>query len=100
MKLKSLLALSALSLSLLYVSQHEPACTRDTTTESHVKNGQHLAPSADVSTDICHAQASNQSWFAWFTGSSRSFQFHFVDLFELMNFQPKRRYQPPANEGP
>lgn len=28
--------------------------------------------------------ASNQSWFSWVSGKSRSAQFHFVDFVELM----------------
>ena len=31
------------------------------------------------------AQANNQSWFSWLKGQSRSTQFHFVDLLELIN---------------
>lgn len=31
------------------------------------------------------AHAKNQSWFSWLKGQSRSTQFHFVDLLELIN---------------
>ena len=53
----------------------------------HVKNPQ-LAPcmtqfSNDSSlTTECQPQ---QSWFNWLQGNSRSTQFHFVDLLELLN---------------
>jgi Na+-driven multidrug efflux pump len=30
-------------------------------------------------------QANTQSWFSWLKGQSRSTQFHFVDLLELIN---------------
>ncbi|WP_337881207.1 hypothetical protein [Rheinheimera sp.] len=48
----------------------------------------HLAPcvaqfSADSSLSAeCQPQ---QSWFNWLQGNSRSTQFHFVDLLELLN---------------
>ncbi len=29
--------------------------------------------------------APQQSWLAWFSGQSRSTQFHFIDLLELLN---------------
>ncbi|WP_233081490.1 hypothetical protein [Rheinheimera soli] len=34
-------------------------------------------------TALC--QPSQQSWFSWLQGNSRSTQFHFVDLLELLN---------------
>lgn len=30
-------------------------------------------------------KASNSSWLSWLSGNSRSTQFHFLDLLELMN---------------
>lgn len=32
----------------------------------------------------CQARAANQSWFSWLTGKSRSSQFHYLDLLELL----------------
>lgn len=32
-----------------------------------------------------HCNNSQQSWFSWFQGKSRSTQFHFVDLLELLS---------------
>lgn len=32
----------------------------------------------------CH-RAANQSWMAWLTGNSRSSQFHYLDLLELLS---------------
>lgn len=32
----------------------------------------------------CH-QVPKQSWLSWFQGQSRSTQFHFIDLLELLN---------------
>ncbi|MBU2114849.1 MAG: hypothetical protein KKE94_13885 [Gammaproteobacteria bacterium] len=32
-----------------------------------------------------HCSNSQQSWFSWFQGKSRSTQFHFVDLLELLS---------------
>ena len=34
-------------------------------------------------TSLC--KPSQQSWFSWLQGNSRSTQFHFVDLLELLN---------------
>lgn len=39
---------------------------------------------ADVSTAPQCVNANQQSWFSWFQGKSRSTQFHFVDLLELL----------------
>tara|TARA_Y100001963_G_scaffold46756_1_gene65916 strand:- start:2904 stop:3155 length:252 start_codon:yes stop_codon:yes gene_type:complete len=42
----------------------------------------------------CHAEAASiqecissgqQSWYSWFQGKSRSTQFHFIDLLELLS---------------
>ncbi|MCF6459001.1 hypothetical protein [Pseudoalteromonas sp. MMG024] len=35
-------------------------------------------------TGSCQARAANQSWFSWFIGKSRSSQFHYLDLLELL----------------
>ena len=32
----------------------------------------------------CQARAANQSWLSWLTGKSRSSQFHYLDLLELL----------------
>jgi len=32
------------------------------------------------------SQLSNQSWWAWFKGDSRSAHFHFLDLVELLHY--------------
>ncbi len=32
----------------------------------------------------CQARAANQSWFSWLSGKSRSSQFHYLDLLELL----------------
>ncbi|GAB2920411.1 hypothetical protein [Rheinheimera gaetbuli] len=47
---------------------------------------------ADVSCQYLETQATaqcipgeQQSWFSWIRGESRSTQFHFVDLLELLN---------------
>ncbi|SFC53062.1 hypothetical protein [Pseudoalteromonas denitrificans] len=34
---------------------------------------------------ISQCQASNKSWFSWLTGNSRSAQFHYLDLLELLS---------------
>ncbi|MEO2267867.1 hypothetical protein [Pseudoalteromonas pernae] len=33
----------------------------------------------------CGNQQAKQSWLAWFTGDSRSAQFHYLDLLELLS---------------
>ena len=35
--------------------------------------------------DKCANQQVQQSWFAWLTGDSRSAQFHYLDLLELLS---------------
>lgn len=35
-------------------------------------------------TGNCQARAANQSWFSWLIGKSRSSQFHYLDLLELL----------------
>lgn len=35
--------------------------------------------------DQCANQQAKQSWLAWFTGDSRSAQFHYLDLLELLS---------------
>ena len=32
----------------------------------------------------CQVKAANQSWLSWLTGKSRSSQFHYLDLLELL----------------
>lgn len=55
----------------------------------------------NATTDLCHAsiqsstskptavsslcKPAQHSWFSWIQGNSRSTQFHFVDLLELLN---------------
>lgn len=34
--------------------------------------------------NICQAPEQNVTWGSWFSGKSRSTQFHFLDLFELL----------------
>ncbi|MRJ42883.1 MULTISPECIES: hypothetical protein [Idiomarina] len=50
------------------------------------------------SLEACVAPAKQVSWHAWFTGQSRSTQFHFLDLFELLfnsKDKSKRHYENP-----
>jgi hypothetical protein len=51
------------------------------------------APKAVAAKSIAIAtlcKPSQQSWFSWLQGNSRSTQFHFVDLLELLNrFNPR-----------
>lgn len=39
---------------------------------------------AEVSANNCHKTAADPSWLAWFTGDSRSAQFHYLDFLELL----------------
>lgn len=51
-------------------------------------------------TSICQAPEQSVTWGAWFSGKSRSTQFHFLDLFELLfsNSDSKQRdYNRPIN---
>lgn len=52
-------------------------CSADTTYNSAL-------PSSHPN-NRCASQASDLSWKTWITGQSRSNQFHFVDLFELLH---------------
>lgn len=48
----------------------------------------HASVQAEASKQLAIAslcKPSQQSWFSWLQGNSRSTQFHFVDLLELLN---------------
>lgn len=47
-------------------------------------SAQHCLDANNDTSQQC-LQANNQSWFSWLKGQSRSTQFHFVDLLELIN---------------
>jgi len=49
---------------------------------------------------VCQAQQQNVTWGSWFSGKSRSTQFHFLDLFELLfgsSESSKRDYNRPIS---
>ena len=55
----------------------------------------YIAPTGTLSSTICQPEsqlpseqciaAQQQNWLKWFQGDSRSTQFHFVDLLELLS---------------
>ena len=45
---------------------------------------------------LSQCQASNKSWFAWLTGNSRSAQFHYLDLLELLSDSEKETQETAA----
>lgn len=47
-------------------------------------NSKNCTTNNNDSTYLC-SSVNSQSWFSWFKGQSRSTQFHFVDLLELIN---------------
>src|SRR5690554_46400 len=47
--------------------------------EAMLKNSEHTNVQA-----ACQAPEQSVTWAAWFSGKSRSTQFHFLDLFELL----------------
>lgn len=47
--------------------------------EALLQNSEH--PNAQ---SVCQAPEQGVTWGAWFSGKSRSTQFHFLDLFELL----------------
>lgn len=68
---------SASSLPLLSEQVHSiSAC--NCSSQADQQNTQQLPQGA------CESKAANQSWLAWLTGNSRSSQFHFLDLLELL----------------
>jgi hypothetical protein len=67
---------------------------------THFHDGQCTAASQADGTCITK-QGANKSWLNWFSGGSRSTQFQFIDLFELVN-SPKedtRKTVLPTREG-
>ncbi|RUO48564.1 hypothetical protein [Pseudidiomarina donghaiensis] len=47
--------------------------------EALMKNSEHVEAQS-----ICQAPEQSVTWGGWFSGKSRSTQFHFLDLFELL----------------
>lgn len=47
--------------------------------ETMLQNSEHVDAK-----NICQAPEQNVTWGSWFSGKSRSTQFHFLDLFELL----------------
>jgi len=45
---------------------------------------------------LSQCQASNKSWFSWLTGNSRSAQFHYLDLLELLSDSEKKTQETAA----
>ncbi len=45
----------------------------------------HCAALDDITAQQQCMATQQQSWFSWFQGNSRSTQFHFVDLLELLS---------------
>jgi len=45
---------------------------------------------------LSQCQASNKSWFSWLTGNSRSAQFHYLDLLELLSDSDKKAQETTA----
>ncbi|MBZ9611181.1 hypothetical protein [Rheinheimera maricola] len=55
----------------------------------------YVIPAGSISSSLCQTdtkltaeqclEAEQQNWFKWFKGKSRSTQFHFVDLLELLS---------------
>lgn len=45
---------------------------------------------------LSQCQASNKSWFSWLTGNSRSAQFHYLDLLELLSDSEKKTQETSA----
>ncbi|MCE9680226.1 hypothetical protein LZP69_13760 [Shewanella sp. AS1] len=49
--------------------------------------------------NLCEAQIDNISWVNWLAGNSRSSQFHFLDLLELLHGHEQSRPLKEANTG-
>ncbi|WP_394129273.1 hypothetical protein [Shewanella maritima] len=79
------LALSALGLTFTVMSQSSTedlstqACVCDSDTSYNTS-----LPSSHPS-NRCATQGDDVSWGKWLTGNSRSTQFHFIDLLELLH---------------
>lgn len=56
---------------------------------------------AQTATTCLSKHNANDSWVAWFSGSSRSTQFHFIDLLELVHGEKdnSRKVRVPTREG-
>lgn len=62
-----------------------PASSSSTVNNSNQQCEQLLSASENVKTRTqCQSVSEQLTWMGWFKGESRSVQFHFIDLFELL----------------
>jgi hypothetical protein len=83
MKLPALIKTTALLLSVVagaYLLPSAPKTEQTSCITLTISNEYGLE-----SSQLQCSAAPQQSWFAWFSGRSRSTQFHFIDLLELLN---------------
>lgn len=83
MKTPNLIKIAMLSLGvsavvLFFPFQNDPQVASCSKTMLIADNGMQQV------TIQCH-QAPQPSWYSWFSGNSRSTQFHFIDLLELLS---------------
>lgn len=76
---RKMMPVLAISLCLgVFMHQHKGSTAELCQAAVQVDSSKPLAISS-----LC--KPSQQSWFSWLQGNSRSTQFHFVDLLELLN---------------
>jgi hypothetical protein len=83
MKLPALIKTTGLALSLVvgaYLLHPEPSVQNASCIKLMMISEQGIE-----SAQLQCSPAPQQSWLAWFSGQSRSTQFHFIDLLELLN---------------
>lgn len=61
----------------------------------------HAATSISIANQppVCDADVTEVSWFSWLAGKSASYQFHFIDLLELLYSNDSRSGQFGASQG-
>ena len=76
---RKIMSILAICLCLgVFAHQHETSTSELCQASVQAEPGKPLAMSS-----LC--KPSQQSWFSWLQGNSRSTQFHFVDLLEVLN---------------
>ena len=72
------------AMAALFVIFSATALTSDAEQKNNTSNCCQAQSIEHFPSGNCQAKAANQSWFSWLTGKSRSSQFHYLDLLELL----------------
>jgi hypothetical protein len=72
------------SVLLLVIGLKPTSHSQPTTGALNACTQQQQTVTAEASANNCYKTAADSSWLAWFTGDSRSAQFHYLDFLELL----------------